>query len=92
MSAQEKAVGVLDTPSTALTKSNTPTVSPATNLGKQYATLQAQFALLGHSLQHTRRADDGRPTFIVSRWNQSRFFSHLNDVRAFLTQIGGCNG
>lgn len=92
MSAQEKAVGVLDTPSTALTKSNTATLSPADALGKPYATLQAQFALLGHSLQHTRRADDGKITYVVSRWNQARFFSHLNDVRAFLTQIGGCNG
>lgn len=68
---------------------DTATLSPAESLGKPYATLQAQFALLGHSLQHTRRAGDGRPTFIVSRWNQSRFFSHLNDVRAFLAQIGG---
>lgn len=89
MSAHEKAVGVLDTPSTALTKSNTATVAPAENLGKPYATLQAQFALLGHSLQYNRRADDGRVTFIVSRWNQARFFSHLNDVRAFLAQIVG---
>ncbi|WP_096699137.1 hypothetical protein [Polaromonas sp. AER18D-145] len=70
-------------------KTDAATVAPAENIGKQYATLQAQFALLGHSLQHTRRADDGRVTFVVSRWNQSRFFSHLNDVRAFLTQIGG---
>ena len=85
----KKAVEVLDTPSTALTKSDTATLAPADNFGKPYATLQAQFALLGHSLQHTRRADDGRVTYVVSRWNQARFFSHLNDVRAFLAVIGG---
>lgn len=68
---------------------DTATLAPAESLGKPYATLQAQFAMLGHSLQHTRRADDGRVTFIVSRWNQARFFTQLNDVRAFLTQIGG---
>ena len=68
---------------------DTKTLTLPGNLGKPYATLQAQFALLGHSLQHNRRADDGRVTFIVSRWNQARFFSHLHDVRAFLNQIGG---
>lgn len=89
MSAKEKAVGVLDTPETAFTNSNTTTLPSAEALGKPYSTLQAQFALLGHTLQHNRRAIDGRVMFIVSRWNQARCFSHLHDVRAFLTQIGG---
>jgi hypothetical protein len=51
--------------------------------------LQAKFALLGHVLQHNRRAEDGRGTFIGERWGQARYFTHLNDVTAFLTQIGG---
>lgn len=89
MNAAHKSECPAATGQNAKQKTSTATVAPAENLGKPYATLQAQFALLGHSLQHTRRADDGRVTFIVSRWNQARFFSHLNDVRAFLTQIVG---
>lgn len=56
---------------------------------KSFATLQAQFAMRGHSLTRSHRADDGRITYTVSRWGQSRAFSHWHDVRAFLVQIGG---
>ena len=54
-----------------------------------FHTIAARFALKGHALHRTVRADDGRVTFTVSRWNQSRAFTHWNDVLAFLTQIGG---
>ena len=53
------------------------------------ANLKAAFALKGHTLTTSLRADDGRVTYSVTRWGQSRTFSHLNDVTAFLTQIGG---
>ena len=89
MSAHEKAVGVLDTPSTASKNHYTPIVASGEINSKSYATLQANFALLGHVLQHNRRTDDGRFTFVVERWGQARCFTHLHDVRAFLTQIGG---
>jgi hypothetical protein len=56
---------------------------------KNYATLQARFAMLGHVLQRNFRADDGRCTFIVERWGQARYFTHLHDVTAFLTQVEG---
>ncbi len=56
---------------------------------KTFATVAAKFALKGHALHRTVRADDGRVTFTVSRWNQSRAFGHWGDVLAFLTQIGG---
>jgi hypothetical protein len=35
------------------------------------------------------RADDGRVTFTVSRWGQSRAFTAWHDVLGFLAQIGG---
>ena len=53
------------------------------------ATLKAKFALLGHTLQASTRADDGRVTYTVSRWGQSRCFTSTHDVQAFLAQIGG---
>ena len=57
--------------------------------GKTLATVAAAFALKGHALRTTTRADDGRITYTVSRWDQSRVFTHWNDVLAFLTQVGG---
>lgn len=56
---------------------------------KTFATIAAKFALKGHALHRTVRADDGRVTYTASRWNQSRTFSYWGDVLAFLTQIGG---
>lgn len=66
-------------------------VTPAAGVpdDKTLATIAAQFALKGHALHRNVRADDGRATFTVSRWNQSRVFGHWHDVLAFLTQIGG---
>ena len=59
---------------------------------KTFHTIAAKFALKGHALHRTVRADDGRVTFICSRWGQSRVFAHWNDALAFLAQIGGANG
>mgnify|MGYP000692188247 CR=1 FL=1 len=56
---------------------------------KQFATLKAKFALLGHTLQASTRADDGRVTYTVGRWGQSRCFTSTHDLQAFLAQIGG---
>lgn len=56
---------------------------------KAFSTAQAAFALRGFALHKSVRADDGRETFIVSQWAQTRTFSHWGDVTAFLTQIGG---
>lgn len=56
---------------------------------KTFHTVAAKFALKGHSLLRSTRAEDGRITFICSRWGQSRVFGHWHDVLAFLAQIGG---
>ena len=68
------------------------TPAPGVPDDKTLATIAAAFALKGHALRTTTRADDGRVTYTVSRWNQSRAFTHWNDVLAFLTQIGGRHG
>ena len=86
--AHEKAVGVLDTPSTALTKSNTTNVSPAENLGKWFATLQARCALAGVGL-HRLENDHGNTVYIVSRWALTRELTDLNAVSAWLDRVTG---
>ena len=68
---------------------NGATPAPGVPDHKTLGTVSAQFAIKGHALRTTTRADDGRTTYTVSRWNQSRAFTHWHDVTAFLTQIGG---
>jgi len=91
MSAHEKAAqGVSSTP--AASKNHyAPIVASAAINDKTFTTLQAKFALLGHALTHNLRAEDGPSTYIVERWGQARYFTHLHDVAAFLSQIGGSN-
>lgn len=55
---------------------------------KDFTALQARFALLGRELTRCHRAHDGRITYAVTRWGESRYFSHLHDVDAHLVQIG----
>ena len=91
MSAHEKtAQGVSSTP--AASKNHyAPIVASAAINDKTFTTLQAKFALLGHALTRSDRAADGRCTFVVERWGQTRYFTHSHDLAAFLTQIGGSN-
>ena len=92
MSAERKSGSPGGTGQNAHLKTDTSSLSGSENSGntqKVIATLRAQFALRGHTLQINRRADDGRTTYSVSRWGQSRCFSHVHDLRAFLNQIGG---
>ena len=65
------------------------TPAPGVPDDKTFHTIAARFALKGHALHRTVRADDGRVTYTVSRWNQSRAFTHWNDVLAFLAVVGG---
>jgi len=64
-------------------------VAPNGETEKSFATMAAQFAIKGHTLHRSYRADDGRVTYLVGRWGQCRSFNHWHDVQAFLTQIGG---
>lgn len=67
------------------------TPAPGVPDEKTVATIAARFALKGHALHRSTRADDGRVTYVVSRWGQSRPFTHWNDVLAFLTTVGGAD-
>ena len=68
---------------------NTTEVGASVPAEKTFHTIAAKFAMKGHALNRTVRADDGRVTYTASRWNQSRAFTHWHGVLAFLTQIGG---
>lgn len=90
--AHEKAAGVLDTPATASNQQCASSLSTADTKGnpkgKDFATLQALFALLGRELTLCHRAHDGRISYAVTRWGESRYFTHLHDVGSYLVQIG----
>ena len=55
---------------------------------KTFASVAAKFALRGHALNRTLRADDGSIAFTVCRWNQSRAFRNWDHVVEFLAMLG----
>jgi hypothetical protein len=55
---------------------------------KAFATLQAEFALMGHQL-HTATPTNGPQAYYATRWGMVRWFPGLDDAEAFLRQIGG---
>lgn len=61
--------------------------------GKEFSTLQAQFARRGHELKSKQHLA-GLTLFEVTRHGQTRVFSHWHDVIAFLAQVqqGGQHG
>jgi hypothetical protein len=71
------------------TKTHGATPGQATPENSEFHATVVAFAKQGHMLQRQIRADDKHVSFIVSRWDQSRAFSHWHDVQAFLSQIGG---
>lgn len=87
MDAQEKAAGVLDTPSTASQTHHTAILGTREADRNVYGTLQAGFALLGYTLNRSHRAHDGQISYAATRNGQSRYFTHLHDVGAFYTSV-----
>jgi|GEM_PF-2409187 len=57
---------------------------------KRFTTLQAKFALLGHSFHQSSAGDGPGPiSYLAGRWGQVRHLPTLNDAEAFLAQVGG---
>ncbi len=87
----EKAVGVLDTPTTAsktISNDSLPTAEILGNIPpKEYATLRAQFALLGKTVTRCHAVPAGRIIYAVTGSGESRYFTHAHDLHAYLTQI-----
>ena len=89
----EKTAEVLDT-LTTVSKEQSPASLPTSEktgkqLRKEYATLQAQFSLLGRVLNRVLRARSGRISvvYIVSGPGEPRHFDYLHDVVAYLAAL-----
>ena len=63
-------------------------VTPAENLGKRFATLQARCALAEVSL-HPLENDHGNTVYIVSRWALTRELADLDAVASWLDRVTG---
>ena len=58
---------------------------------KRFATLQAQFANHGHTLQHQSGPGDSPDpvSYITKKWGLVRYLPTLADTEQFLDQVGG---
>lgn len=57
---------------------------------KRFATLQAQFALHGHTLHKSGPGDGPGPvSYLAERWGMARHLLTLDDAEKLLAQIGG---
>ena len=57
---------------------------------KRFATLQAQFALAGHTLHQSGPNDGPGPvSYLAERWGLARYLPTLADAEQFLIQVGG---
>lgn len=65
-----------------------PTAAPVVLTDKEFATLQAAFALRGHAL-HRHGGADGATGLYAVRWGLVRHLATADDARQFLAQIGG---
>lgn len=55
---------------------------------KEFATLQATAALRGFRLDRIE-ADDGGVAYVITRWALTKQINSLDELRAFVEQIGG---
>ena len=59
---------------------------------KRFATLQAQFAKHGHTLQQSGPGDGPGPvSYLAERWGMARHLPTLADAEKFLIQVGGAD-
>ena len=60
---------------------------------KRFATLQAQFALHGHTLHQSGPGDGPGPvSYLAERWGMAWHLSMLDDADRFLVQVSGGRG
>lgn len=56
---------------------------------KDFATVQAQFAIRGHQLIHDHNPLTGRHDYLINRWGWTRHIDNWPEVLEVLKQIGG---
>ena len=65
-------------------------MSDTTTDTKRFTTLQAQYALHGHTLYKSGPGDGPGPvSYMAERWGMVRYLPTLDDADKFLMQIGG---
>ena len=69
-------------------KTHTADVTVNQDENKLYSTLQAKFALAGHTLYKTINPD-GTVIYLAGKWGYFREIKGLEAVAAFLAMIGG---
>jgi hypothetical protein len=72
----------------ATTKKHNADVTPNYADAKAFATLQARFAIAGHTLYRTVNPD-GTILYLAGKWGYFRELKNLEAVAAFLALIGG---
>ena len=71
-------------------KANTANATDAPGC-KEFATMQARFALRGHELIQSHNPLTRQPDYLVTRWGLSRYCPEWQDVVAFAKQIGAAH-
>jgi hypothetical protein len=74
--------------SSATTTKHEADVTPKVDDAKAFATLQAKFAIAGHTLYRTVNPD-GTILYLAGKWGYFRELKNLESVAAFLALIGG---
>jgi hypothetical protein len=72
----------------AIAKRHGSNVTPKVDDAKAFATLQARFAIVGHTLYRAVNAD-GTILYLAGKWGYFRELGTLEAVAAFLVTIGG---
>jgi hypothetical protein len=74
--------------SNASEQKHEPNYTPINDEAKEFFTLRARLALVGHCLYQVKN-DDHTASFLVTKWGMTRELKTLTDVSKFLAQIGG---
>lgn len=67
----------------------TPTQAPTTPSPKDFATVQAQFAMKGHQLLQGSDRPSGERDYLLNCWGWTRYIDNWPEVLDVLKQIGG---
>ena len=76
------------TPEPSKENPSAPNTAQFTATDKLFSSLQAAYALRGHTLNRTT-SENGTSSYWAERWGLVRYLPTLHDAALFLAQIGG---